>query len=132
MYQHSVTSHVYLRDSWCVSVQHADGPVKAADQWTPPSTGWHKVNMDGLVAEAYACRDGVRWALAAGVQNLILETDSQTLVSMWNSRQESCSYIDVVLQDIEEMSKCPHMFMRVLPKFILSCIMNYCISTLST
>lgn len=57
-----------------------------------------------LGAETHVCRDGVRLALVAGIQTMTLETDWQTPVSVWNSRQDSCSYVDVVLRDIGEIS----------------------------
>jgi ribonuclease HI len=56
-----------------------------------------------LIAEAEAMRDGVR--LAQGAQEgIIVETDSQELVSLWRSRKEARSEIATILHDVQEMA----------------------------
>ncbi|TVT96895.1 hypothetical protein EJB05_57860, partial [Eragrostis curvula] len=56
-----------------------------------------------LMAETEACRDGVR-LLPAGTQDrVVLETDTQQLVALWNSRHQQRSEIATLLEDIQEL-----------------------------
>ena len=74
-----------------------DGSFLAASARWLPSTS------SVLVTEAEACRDGLRMALNMEIRDMIMETDSLQLVSLWNSRRQQLSEIAVILQDIEEM-----------------------------
>jgi hypothetical protein len=47
------------------------------------TTQWYEHCLDALIAEALACRDGVRMALHLGIQYLWLETDCQEVVKLW-------------------------------------------------
>ncbi|CAO2201636.1 unnamed protein product [Urochloa humidicola] len=57
-----------------------------------------------LIAEAEACRDGVQLARDIGAQEVILETDSSSVVNLWNSRTTCRSEIAPILRDIEASS----------------------------
>ena len=74
-----------------------DGSFLAASARWLPSTS------SVLVTEAEACRDGLRLALNMEIRDMIMETDSLQLVSLWNSRRQQLLEIAVILQDIEEM-----------------------------
>ena len=75
-----------------------DGSFLAASARWLPSTS------SVLVTEAEACRDGLRLALNMGeIRDMIMETDSLQLVSLWNSRRQQLLEIAVILQDREEM-----------------------------
>jgi ribonuclease HI len=68
------------------------------------SARWLSAVSSALVAEAEACRDGLRLALnRTEFSGVILETDSLQLVSLWNSRLQQYSEIAVILEDIAEM-----------------------------
>jgi hypothetical protein len=68
------------------------------------SARWLPAVSSALVAEAEACRDGLRLALnRTEFSSAILETDSLQLVSLWNSRLQRYSEIAVILEDIAEM-----------------------------
>ena len=74
-----------------------DGSFLAASARWLPSTS------SVLVTEAEACRDGLRLALNMEIRDMIMETDSLQLVSLWNSRRQQLLEIAVILQDREEM-----------------------------
>lgn len=58
---------------------------------------WYAHVQDTLVAETYACRDGIRLAEVTWVPKVALETDSQALGGFWDNRHASCSYIDAIM-----------------------------------
>jgi hypothetical protein len=55
--------------------------------------------------EATAVRDGVRWARAAGVQKLVMESVFLTLTKMWSSGIYLRSEVAPILGEIREISK---------------------------
>ena len=65
-------------------LQVATGKEKAKVQpktrasWRPPPLGKTKINV-----EAYAVRDGVQIALARGLREVVVETDTEKLVNLW-------------------------------------------------
>lgn len=48
---------------------------------------WHDHCLNALTTEALTCRDGMQFARNRGVRKLIVETDRQVLVNLW----EQCS-----------------------------------------
>jgi hypothetical protein len=66
--------------------------------------------MDVLMAEAYACRDGMVLAEKFGAARLCLETDCQQLVALWGGRNTCRSVIAPVIMEISELSVCFHDF----------------------
>jgi hypothetical protein len=46
---------------------------------------WYRHGLDALTMEALACRDGAVFAHESSVQNLIIETDSQELLKLWEA-----------------------------------------------
>ena len=56
-----------------------------------------------LLAEAESLRDGVRLIPEGTTEHIILETDSQELVSLWKNRVNHRSEVTAILRDIEEM-----------------------------
>jgi ribonuclease HI len=87
-----------MKGSTGAVLRDSDGSfMAAAARWLPSASS-------ALVTEAEACRNGLRMTLNMGeFRNVIMETDSVQLVSLWNSRQQQLSKIDVILQDIEDM-----------------------------
>jgi ribonuclease HI len=57
-----------------------------------------------LVAEAEAFRDGARSVPSGTREGVIIETDSQELVSLWRSRKEGRSEVAAILQDVQDIS----------------------------
>jgi hypothetical protein len=55
--------------------------------------------IDALMAEAYACRDGM-------ILKLCLETDCQQLVAIWEGRDTGRSVIVPIIMAIVELSLC--------------------------
>lgn len=60
--------------------------------------------MDALVAEAYACRDGMILAEKLGAARLCVETDCQELVALWKGRGTGRSVIAPIIMEIVELS----------------------------
>jgi ribonuclease HI len=56
-----------------------------------------------LVAEAEARRDGLRLLGQSGHQQVILESDSLELITLWRSREEQRSEITPILREIQTM-----------------------------
>jgi ribonuclease HI len=79
-------------------IRQSDGSfVGAAASWLPSVAS-------ALVAEAEACRAGLRLALnMPELSRMILETDSLQLVSLWNSRRHQRLDIAVILKERDEM-----------------------------
>jgi hypothetical protein len=63
-----------------------------------------------LVAEAKACRDGVRLAWMKGFRRIIVESDSLELASLWKNRGQQRSEIAVILEEIQELSMSMELF----------------------
>jgi hypothetical protein len=59
-----------------------------------------------LMAEAYACRDGMVLAEKIGAARLCPETDCQQLVALWGGRNTCRSVIAPVIMEISELSVC--------------------------
>ncbi|CAM0954444.1 unnamed protein product [Alopecurus aequalis] len=58
-----------------------------------------------LVAEALACRDGVQLCHDAKAVHVVLETDCQSLIELWKTREKNRSEVLSVLNDIQDISK---------------------------
>ncbi|OEL30144.1 hypothetical protein BAE44_0008836 [Dichanthelium oligosanthes] len=56
------------------------------------------------MAEAEACRDGVKLIDPGDRRAVVAETDSLELVALWNSMGEHRSEISVILEDIQEIT----------------------------
>lgn len=69
---------------------------------------WYGYGLDALTMEARACKDGSHPILArdSGIQRLVLETDSQELVKIWEMTKcsEVRSCISPIIRDIRELS----------------------------
>lgn len=80
-----------------------------------------------LVAEAEACRDGLRLAMNnSGVRRLVMETDSLLLVSLWNFRRQQRSEIAVILDEMEVMASSLASFFFVHVKRSASMVAHLC------
>jgi ribonuclease HI len=69
------------------------------------SARWLDSMRWALLAEAEALREGVSLIPEGTRENVILETDSQELVSLWNNKGKHRSEVTAILGDIEEMTK---------------------------
>ena len=67
------------------------------------SARWMASLGSALLAEAEALRDGIRLLPQGMREQIIVETDCQDLVSLWNKRHHR-SEIKAVLDDAEEMA----------------------------
>ncbi|CAD6273370.1 unnamed protein product [Miscanthus lutarioriparius] len=65
---------------------------------------WYPHDIDALMMEALACRDGMILARDSGVERLQLETDCQELAVLWSRRTYKRSYLAAIFRDIEETS----------------------------
>jgi ribonuclease HI len=64
---------------------------------------------DTLTAEAYAYRDAMLMIKDLGLPKVIVETDCQELVALWNSRTSNRCAIIPVLNQIQDLSQqCTH------------------------
>lgn len=61
---------------------------------------WYDHCLSALASEASACCDGLQFALDRGVRRLVLETDCQVLVNLWQQRRYH-SEVRPVLQQID-------------------------------
>ena len=87
-----------MKGSTGAVLRTSDGSFLAA------SARWLYSTSSALVIEAEACCDGLCLALNMGeIRDMIMETDSLQLVSLWNSRRQQLLEIAVILQDREEM-----------------------------
>lgn len=60
--------------------------------------------MSALSMEAFACWDGLRFAIQRGARHIILETDSQMLGDLWGKPMYQRSEISSIINDIGEIS----------------------------
>ncbi|KAF8701432.1 hypothetical protein HU200_033597 [Digitaria exilis] len=93
-----------------------------------------------LVAEAEACRDGLRLTLMrGGPEHVILESDSLQLVSLWKGRCKQRSEIATILRSIngaahlcaKNASSCspsPQWYSQP-PSFLLATLQSDCIAS---
>lgn len=88
---HSASSGLILRDS---EGRPSGGGAK-----------WYEHSLSATAAEARACCDGLRLAQDRGIQKVILETDCQVLICLWNSRAAQRSEIAPLLDEMEELSR---------------------------
>jgi ribonuclease HI len=86
---HTGATGALMRDS--------NGVLRAASARCLDSVG------SALQAEAEALRDGVRLIPEGSTEHVILETDSQELVSLWKNKSKYRSEVTAILGDIEEM-----------------------------
>ena len=66
---------------------------------------WYEYCLNVLTAEALACCDGMTLVRDRGVRRLILETDCQVLVSLWENRSHQRSEISALLTQMEDFSQ---------------------------
>jgi ribonuclease HI len=52
-----------------------------------------------------ACRDGMQYAWDRSVRNLIVETDCQILVKLWEKRSMQRSEVDPILHQMADLSR---------------------------
>lgn len=60
-------------------------------------TKWFDHIPNVLVAEALACKEGISLAHSIGSQRIVVETDCQVLVSLWEARHSQRSEITGIL-----------------------------------
>lgn len=65
---------------------------------------WLPSVASALMAEAEACRDGVRLVAPGEQRPVVLETDSLELVNVWNSLGKHRSEVSVILEDIQDIA----------------------------
>ena len=68
--------------------------------WSKPLHGV----TDPMIAEALALRDGVIFANLRGYAQVMMETDCQEIVNLWNTRLNSHSVVAPVFFEIEELA----------------------------
>ncbi|KAE8777174.1 Casein kinase I-2-like protein [Hordeum vulgare] len=68
--------------------------------WCKPYLGV----SDPLTTEAFALRDGVRFAALRGFSHVSVEVDCLELVKLWNTRHNSRSIVAPILPEIKELS----------------------------
>jgi hypothetical protein len=79
-------------------VRYADGSfIKASTRRLPTVASV-------LAAEAEAFKDGVRLIPQGTREGIIVETDSEELVSLWPARKEGRSETSAILKDVQEIS----------------------------
>lgn len=65
---------------------------------------WHHYGLNALTMEALACKDGVALAREKGIQNLLIETDWQELVKIWELMNLKRSHISPIIREIGVLS----------------------------
>jgi ribonuclease HI len=65
---------------------------------------WYRHGLDALTMEALACRDGAVFAQEKGVQNLIIETDSQELLKLWGAGVHQRSRIAPIVRETRDIT----------------------------
>jgi ribonuclease HI len=65
---------------------------------------WYRHGLDALTMEALACRDGAVFAQEKGVQNLIIETDSQELLKLWGAGVHQRSRIAPIIRETQDIT----------------------------
>ena len=68
------------------------------------SAKWYEHSLNVLPTEALVCRDGMQYAKERGVRKLLVETDCQVLVELWENRTTQRSEIDPVLFQMTELN----------------------------
>ena len=66
---------------------------------------WQNHSLDALSMEAQAAKEGIEFALEKGARNLILATDCQELVKLWELGVCQRSLISPILADIQQRSR---------------------------
>ena len=66
---------------------------------------WYDHSMNALTTEARACLDGMLYAQGRGVRTLILETDCQVLVNLWDNRSTQKSEVDPLLYQLADLNR---------------------------
>jgi len=66
---------------------------------------WYEQTLNAMTAEALACRDGMQFAQDCGVSKLVLETDCQVLVKLWENRKTQRSEVAPVLFQMQDLSR---------------------------
>jgi hypothetical protein len=69
------------------------------------SAKWYNHCLNALATEAMACRNGMQLAIDRGVTRLLMETDCQVLVQLWNKRAMQRSEVDPHLFQMDELSR---------------------------
>jgi len=69
------------------------------------SARWYEHSLNALATEAMACRDGMQFARGRGVRKLLMETDCQVLVNLWENSAMQRSEIDRFMQEMAELSR---------------------------
>jgi len=80
-------------------VQRGQCSVVVNGKLCKASARWINLVDSALMAEAEALRDGVRLVPIGTREHIILETDSQVLVSLWRHRSKHRSEIGGILKD---------------------------------
>jgi ribonuclease HI len=69
------------------------------------SARWYELSLNALTSEALACRDGLQYARNRGTSKIILESDCQVLVSLWENHARQRSEIQPILLHMEELNR---------------------------
>jgi len=88
------------------SMNGASGAVVRDDQGRPLGgcAKWYTYGLDALSMEAIACKDGMELARTLGTHQLIVETDCQELVKLWQAESAQRSIIYPILQQMRDIS----------------------------
>jgi hypothetical protein len=79
-----------------------------------------------LLAEADALRDGV-WLIPAGTrEHIIVETDSQVLVSLWRDRDKHRSEVGVIMDEVAALASAFTSFRVVFTKRLVNFAAHLC------
>jgi ribonuclease HI len=65
---------------------------------------WHQHGLNALSMEAEACRDGMILAGELNVRRLLVETDNQELLKLWEMGESQRSCISPIIREIRELS----------------------------
>ncbi|KAL8550372.1 hypothetical protein ACS0TY_008988 [Phlomoides rotata] len=89
---------------------------RGVDCWRPPGLGANKINVDASIkkglegvidvdsAEALAVLQGLEFARQNRVDDVVVESDSQTAVFALNQRKNDLSYFGWIIRDIGRVS----------------------------
>lgn len=67
---------------------------------------WYSHGLDALMMESLACRDGMAYARERGVRRLLVETDNQELVKLWEAGANQRSNVAAFIKECRDISLC--------------------------
>ncbi|KAK6140723.1 hypothetical protein DH2020_025534 [Rehmannia glutinosa] len=63
-------------------------------------------DMEVIIAEATACKEGIGIALEVGIRNVVIETDNLQLFQALRSNESDFSYLGNIVEDIKSLLPC--------------------------